>query len=122
MVLVYKVIESLNGGPLLLDSQKNRTLRNCSLTDECLEDLSIGLNNYIQVLNIAHNDLITENGLNVLVRRLTTLSGMRQLAIPSHLVSSITPVLNEVNEERRRNGLPEVRLKGRCNCLFIIIS
>ena len=106
---------------------KNRTLRNlslfnCGLTDKCLEDLSTGLNNYIQVLNIAHNDLITENGLNVLVRRLTTLSGMRQLAIPSRLVSSITPVLNEVNEERRRNGLPEVRLKGRCNCLFIIIS
>ena len=92
---------------------KNRTLRelvlhNCGLTDECLEDLSTGLNNYIQHLNIAYNDSITENGLNVLVRRLTTLSGMRLLEISSHLVSSITPVLNEVNEERRRNGLPEI--------------
>ena len=103
---------------------KNRTLRNlslfnCSLTDECLEDLSTGLNNYIQVLNIADNDLITENGLNVLVRRLTTLSGMRQLTIPSHLISCITPVLNEVNEDRRRNGLPEIKLIGGCNCFFI---
>ena len=91
---------------------------NCGLTDECLEDLSTGLNHYIQVLNIAFN-VITEDGLNVLVRRLTTLSGMRQLTIPSHLVSSITPVLNEVNEERRRNGLPEIMLNGGCNCLFI---
>ena len=103
---------------------KNRTLRGlwmcrCGLTDKCLEDLSTGLNNYIQVLNIARNDSITEDGLNVLARRLATLSGMRQLIISSHLVSSITPVLNEVNEERRRNGLPEIKLEGECNCLFI---
>ena len=94
---------------------KNRTLRvlwmwDCGLTDECLVDLSTGLNNYIQVLNIVRNYSITEGGLNVLVRRLTTLSGMRQLTIPSRLVSSITPVLNEVNEERRRNGLPKIEL------------
>ena len=91
----------------------------CGLTDKCVEDLSTGLNNYIQRLNIAYNDSITEDGLNVLVRRLITLSGMRQLTIPSHLVSSITPVLNDVNEERRRNGLPEIKLIGGCNCLFI---
>ena len=103
---------------------KNRTLRelsmcNCGLTDKCLEDLSTGLNNYIHDLNFAYNDSITASGLNVLVRRLTTLSGMRLLTISSHLVSSITPVLNEVNEERRRNGLPEIKLIGGCNCLFI---
>ena len=103
---------------------KNRTLRelqmwDCGLTDKCLEDLSTGLNNYIQDLNIAINDSITEDGLNVLVRRLTTLSEMRQLTISSHLMSSITPVLNEVIEERRRNGLPEIKLNGECNCLFI---
>ena len=90
---------------------------NCGLTDKCVEGLSTGLNNYIQDLDI--NDSITEDGLNILVRRLTTLSGMRQLTISSHLVSSITPVLNEVNEERRRNGLPEIKLEGGCNCLFI---
>ena len=101
---------------------KNRTLRELrmrGLTDKCVGDLSTGLNNYIQVLNIAYNDSITEDGLNVLVRRLTTLSGMRQLTISSRLVSSITPGLNDVNEERRRNGLPEIKLKGGCNCLFI---
>ena len=103
---------------------KNRTLRElgmrgCGLTDKCVGDLSAGLNNYIQHLNIVSNDSITESGLNTLVRRLTTLSGMRQLKIPSFLVSSITPVLNEVNEKRRRNGLPEIVLKGGCNCLFI---
>ena len=103
---------------------KNRTLRElqmcfCGLTDKCVEDLSTGLNNYIQDLNIAYNDSITEDGLNVLVRRLTTLSEMRQLTIPSDLVSSITPVLNDVNEERRRNGLPEIKLNGGCNVLFV---
>ena len=103
---------------------KSKTLRelwmcNCDLTDKCLEDLSTGLNNYIQHLNIAINDSITKDGLNVLVRRLTTLSGMRQLTIPSRLVSSITPVLNEVNEKRRRNGLPEIELIGGCNYFFI---
>ena len=102
---------------------KNKTLRelrmcNCGLSDKCLEDLSTGLNNYIQHLNIAFN-VITEDGLNVLVRLLTTLSGMRQLTIPSHLVSSSIPVLNEVNEKRRRNGLPEIELRGGCNYFFI---
>ena len=99
---------------------KNRTLRElrmcyCGLTDKCVEDLSTGLNNYIQRLNIISNDSITEDGLNILVRRLTTLSGMRQLTIPSRLVSSSTIALNEVNEERRRNGLPEIELRGGCN-------
>ena len=102
----------------------NRTLTelclwDCGLTDKCVGDLSTGLNNYIQHLNIVCNNSITEDGLNILMRCLTTLSGMRLLDIPSHRMSSITPVLNEVNEERRRNGLPEIRLKGGCNCLFI---
>ena len=103
---------------------RNRTLRelqmcNCGLTDKCVEDLSTGLNNYIQDMNISDNDSITEDGLNVLVRQLTTLSGMRLLEISFRLVSSITPVLNEVNEERKRTGLPEIKLRGGCNCLFI---
>ena len=103
---------------------KNRTLRelqlyNCGLTDKCVEDLSTGLNNYIQYLNISGNRSITEDGLSVLVRCLTTLSGMRQLTILSRLVSSITPVLNEVNEERKRIGLSEIELKGGCNCLSV---
>ena len=97
---------------------RNRTLRelqmcNCGLTDKCVEDLSTGLNNYIQDLNIASNNSITEDGLNVLVRQLTTLSEMRRLTISSGLVSCITPVLNEINEERRRNGLPEIKLEDQ---------
>ena len=83
---------------------------NCALTDKCLEDLSTGLNDYIQHLNIGGNYSITVSGLNILVRCLTTLLGMRQLKIPPRLVSSITQVLNEVNEERRKNGLPEIEL------------
>ena len=103
---------------------KNKTLRelkmcDCGLTYECVEDLSTGLSNYIQDLNIGVNDSITTSGLYGFVGHLTTLSEMRQLTISSRLVSSITPVLNDVNEKRRRNGLPEIKLKGGCNCLFI---
>ena len=103
---------------------KNKTLRelkmcDCGLTGKCVKDLSTGLSNYIEYLNIGVNDSITTSGLYGFVGHLTTLSGMRQLTISSRLVSSITPVLNEVNEERKRNGLPEIKLKGGCNCLFI---
>ena len=103
---------------------KNKTLRelkmcDCGLTGKCVKDLSTGLSNYIQYLNIGVNDSITTSGLYGFVGHLTTLSGMRQLTISSRLVSSITLVLNEVNEERKRNGLPKIKLKGRCNCLFI---
>ena len=95
-------------------------LWDCGLTDKCVEDLSTGLNNHFQHLNINDNNSITESGLNVLVRRLTTLSGMRKLTIPFRLVSPITPVMKKVNKDRRRTGLPEIELKaGGRNCLFI---
>ena len=87
-------------------------LRDCGLTDKCMEDLSGGLSNYIQNLNISRNDLITESGLNILLRRLSTLTEMSRLRLPAHLVSSISPVLKGVNEVRKTNRLPEIRLCG----------
>ena len=80
-----------------------------------MQELSTGLNNYIEELNIGSNKPITENGLGILVRHLTTLSGMRGLIIPYHLESSINTVFSEVNEERRRNGLPEIKVIGECD-------
>ena len=107
----------------LLNNQTLSTLRlsHCRLTDQSIQELSTGLNNYTEGLNIGGNDLITENGLGILVRRLTTLPGVRRLIIPYHFKSSINTVFREVNEERRRNGLPEIKVFGEyfiCTCLI----
>ena len=90
-------------------------LRHCSLTDQSIQALSTGLNNYIEELNIGDNNLITENGLEIFARHLTTLSGLRRLIMPNNLESSINSVFSEVNEERRRNGFPKIKLTGECN-------
>ena len=91
----------------------------CGLTDKSVNDLSSGLNNYIRELNICDNDSITESGLITFARHLTTLSGLRRLRIPRHLESTINTVFSEVNEERRRNGLPKIEVKyGECDCLY----
>ena len=92
-------------------------LRRCGLTDKCLEDLFTGLNNSIEYLNIRGNESVTEKGLKVFARHLTTLSGLRNLKIPAHLQlePSINTVFSEVNEERRRIGLPEIKVAGECS-------
>ena len=90
----------------------------CGLTDKSVNDLSSGLNNYIRELYIGGNGLITESGLRTFARHLTTLSGLRRLWIPNHLKSTINTVFSEVNEERRRNGLPEIEVTGECDYLY----
>ena len=94
----------------------NKTLQtldlyDCGLTDKSINDLSSGLNNYIRELYIDGNRSITESGLRTFARHLTTLSGLRCLLIPRHLRSTINTVFSEVNEERRRNGLPKIKVK-----------
>ena len=101
----------------------NKTLQTldlsyCGLTDKSVNDLSSGLNNYIKELHIDSNDSITESGLRTFARHLTTFSGLRRLIIPLHLRSTINTVFSEVNEERRRNGLPKIQVKGECDCLY----
>ena len=93
----------------------NKTLRtldlqNCGLTDRTMEELCTGLNNCIKELYVCANSLLTENGIKTLARHLTTLSGIRTVNIPYHLKSSINTVFSEVNEERRKNGLPEIEV------------
>ena len=124
--VVYKLVVGHNSigedglKSLIATGLSNKKLRKlylykCDLTDKSMEDLSAGLNNYVERLNIVGNDSITENGLKILARRLTTLSGIRYMGIPKHLKSSINSVFSEVNEERRRNGLPEIEVAtGEC--------
>ena len=101
----------------------NKTLQKldlscCGLTDKSVNDLSSGLNNYIRELNIGGNASITESGLRTFARHLTTLSGLRRLWIPYNLRSTINTVFSEVNEEKRRNGLPKIEVEGECDCLY----
>ena len=95
----------------------NKTLQtldlyHCGLTDKSINDLSSGLNNYIRELHIDGSDSITESGLRTFARHLSTLSGLRLLWIPYDLRSTINTVFSEVNEERRRNGLPKIEVKS----------
>ena len=96
----------------------NKTLKllnlsDCGLTDENVEALATGLNNYIEELDIYGNDWITMEGINTIARCLSVLSGMRRLRIPKHLKFSINTAFSEVNIERRTNRLPDVKVTGK---------
>ena len=108
-------LESLTAVGLSNKTLRGLYLSKCGLTDKSVEDLSAGLNNYIEELHIHGNNSITENGLNILARHLTTLSRMGQLVIPKHLKSSINTVFSEVNKERKRNRLPKIKVYGECD-------
>ncbi|XP_064391362.1 NACHT, LRR and PYD domains-containing protein 5-like [Halichondria panicea] len=92
----------------------NKTLRtlnliSCELTDQSIEELSTGLINKIEALNIYGNASITEDGMKTLARHLTThCSELTVLWIPDHLRSCIETVFRDTNKERKRNGLPEI--------------
>ena len=94
-------------------------LHNCGLTDKSVNDLSSGLNNYIRGLHIYGVGSITESGLRTFARHLTHLFGLSCLSIPYPLRSAINTVFSEVNEERRRNGLPKIKVKGECDCIHV---
>ena len=86
-------------------------LRSCELTDQSIEELSTGLINKIETLQIFCNDSITEDGMKTLARHLTThCSELTRLWIPYRLESCIETVFMDTNEERKRNGLPEINV------------
>ena len=93
----------------------NKTLRRlelytCNLTDQSIEELSTGLINKIETLNIwSYGSSITEDGIKTLARHLTThCSELTELEIPAHLRSCIKTVFRDANKERKRNGLLEI--------------
>ncbi len=95
----------------------NKTLRTlsldfCKLTDQSIEELSTGLINKIERLDIDGNDSITKDGMKTLARPLTShCSELTLLWIPSHLRSCIETVFRDANKERKRNGLPEINVR-----------
>lgn len=81
----------------------------CKLTDRSVEELSTGLINNIEHLDVHGNDSITENGMKTLARHLTTYCPrLSTLYIPEHLECCIWTVFKESNKRRRRNRLHEI--------------
>ncbi len=92
----------------------NKTLKmlyldHCKLTDRSIKELSTGLINNIERLDIGHNDLLTENGLDTLARHLTKdCPKLKKLWIPERFCSSMKKILKETKEERKKNRLAEI--------------
>ena len=92
----------------------NKTLRTlhlgyCKLTDQSIEELSTGLISNTETLNIMGNDSITEDGMKILARHLTThCSELTLLAVSYPLRSCIETVFRDANKERKRNGLTQI--------------
>ncbi len=97
----------------------NKTLKllrlaGCQLTDRSIEELSTGLIHNIEFLDILSNYSITEDGIKILARQLTTqCSKLNTLWVPDHLLSCTKTVFMETNKERKRNKLRVVRLYDR---------
>ena len=97
----------------------NQTLRalwlnHCRLSDQTIQELSTGLTDHIEELHIRGNDLETVNKPKrwALRCRLTTIFGTRRWILFRCLKPSIRRVFNEVNKERRRNGIPKIKVFG----------
>ncbi len=93
----------------------NKTLRRleltfCHLTNRSIEELSTGLINNIEELNIFGNESITMDGIKTLARHLTSnCPKLNTLYLPGDL-SSIVTVFKATNEERRKNSLTDVNV------------
>ncbi len=89
-------------------------LSNCDLTDQSVQDLSKGLNNYIEELYIhGCNTIIEEHGMHILTNCVANLTALKHLWIPS---TSMNHVFIEVNKERRKYGLSEIKVTCKCSC------
>ena len=95
---------------------KSLKLAHCELTDQSIESLSTGLNNYIEELSIDYNTAVTETGIKSFAKHLASLTRLKNLLIPEHLESSINQVFSEVNKERIRNGLHDIAVSGKLLC------
>ena len=97
----------------------NQTLRalglnHCRLSDQTIQELSTELTDRIEELHIRGNDLETVNKPKrfALRCRLTTIFGTRRWILFRCLKPSIRRVFNEANKERRRNGIPKIKVFG----------
>ena len=96
-------------------------LKECGLTDHCIQQLSTGLNDSIEELDIDgfHNQFITLNGIENFLRHLGTPIRLSQLYISEDLANSLSTRIKEVNERRDRNGLKPISVNSK-SILFSI--
>ena len=105
------------------NSLKELFLESSDITDEGVRSLSLALkdNKTLMKLNLRANTAITDSGLQVLRDSLKINTGLVRLNIPSHLVSSIAAMEEEINEERMRNVVPGIKVQCKYTvCDFYI--
>ena len=90
-------------------------LKECGLTDDNIQQISTGLNNYIEELDIDgfHNQFITLDGISTLSRHLSTPVRLRQLHIPQSVAYSASAMIEEVNDRRERNNLKPIKVNSK---------
>ena len=90
----------------------------CGMTDKGAASLASALtvNNSLKMLHIGGiKGALTEGGLSTIAHSLANKSKFVKLAIPAIVGTIITYRLSwEVNEARKRNGLPPIEIKGEC--------
>ena len=108
------------------------------MTDEGLESLAGSLqhNKSLQQLNICNGfiyeyatilytcerypNTMTEKGVSVLTECLKKNNSLSELILPADFESSTTTVQEAVNEERKRNGLPFIKMTGESFSLQLV--
>jgi Ran GTPase-activating protein (RanGAP) involved in mRNA processing and transport len=95
--------------------KQNKTLKflsvsDCGMTDTGVASLADALhtNNTLETIYINGNFAITEYGLTRLVEAISRHSGLKDLHIPLRL--GVDKVSKIINEARRRNGLPDIKV------------
>ncbi len=88
---------------------KTLHLCSCDLTDQSVQELSSGLNNYIEELYLHGCNSITEDGMYILASKVANLVSLKHLWIPS-TSSTISPMFADLNKDRLRCGLSEIRV------------
>ena len=90
----------------------------CRMTDKgaaCLAS-ALRVNNSLKMLHMGrgdHKEMLTNNEISAIVQSLTNKSKFVKLVIPHPFDSTVDQVSQEVNDIRKRNGLPPIKIKGK---------
>ena len=93
----------------------------CGMTDKGAASLAsaLSVNNSLKMLHIGGGkEALTEDGLSTITQPLANNSEFMELAIPKYLDSTAGHLRQKVNEIRKRNGLPPIRILGEYYILY----
>jgi hypothetical protein len=99
---------------------KELWISECGMTDKGAASLASALtvNNSLRMLNVGRfKGALTRDGVSIIVHSLASKSFFAQLLIPHYFCSAATDdhLSLEVNEARKRNRLPPIKIEGKCN-------